>query len=88
MLTKKLNIGKFEGGHFLDLLILSENYRLWLLRVKWANTFSSEFSASNGVKQGGVISPLLFCVYMDGLISELLASNVGCYMGAVYAGIF
>ena len=58
------------------------------LRVKWANEFSSEFSVSNGVKQGGVISPLLFCVYMDGLISELLASSVGCFMGSVYAGIF
>ena len=58
------------------------------LRVKWANAYSSEFSVSNGVKQGGVISPLLFCVYMDGLITELLSSNVGCFMGSVYAGIF
>ena len=68
--------------------LLLNMYTNQKLRVKWANTFSTEFSASNGVKQGGVISPLLFCVYMDGLISELLASNVGCYMGAVYAGIF
>ena len=43
---------------------------------------------SNGVEQGFVISPLLFCVYMDGLISELLSSNVGGFMGGVYAGIF
>ena len=26
--------------------------------------------------------------YIDGLISELLASSVGCFMGSVYAGIF
>ena len=31
LLTKKLNIGKFEGGHFLQ---LPENYRLWLLRIE------------------------------------------------------
>ena len=58
------------------------------LRVKWANEFSDEFSVFNGVKQGGVISPILFCVYMDGLLTELLSSNVGCFMGRVYAGVF
>ena len=68
--------------------LLLNMYTNQKLRVKWANTYSSEFSVSNGVKQGGVISPLLFCVYMDGLITELLSSNVGCFMGSVYAGIF
>ena len=45
------------------------------------------FTVSNGVKQSGVISPMLYSLYIDGLIEELKASNVGCYMGAVYAGI-
>ena len=31
------------------------------LRVKWGNTVSSEFTVSNGVKQGGVLSPILVC---------------------------
>ena len=68
--------------------LLLNMYTNQKLRVKWANEFSSIFSVSNGVKQGGVISPLLFCIYMDGLISELLSCNVGCFMGGVYAGIF
>ena len=68
--------------------LLLNMYTNQKLRVKWADAYSSEFSVSNGVKQGGVISPLLFCVYMDGLITELLSSNVGCFMGSVYAGIF
>ena len=66
--------------------LLLNMYTNQTLRVKWANEFSDEFSVSNGVKQGGVISPILFCVYMDGLLTELLSSNVGCYMGRVYAG--
>ena len=57
------------------------------LRVRWGDTFSEHFNVSNGVKQGGVISPMLYCLYIDDLIEELKASNVGCYMGAVYAGI-
>ena len=68
--------------------LLLSMYTNQKLRVKWANEFSNEFSVTNGVKQGGVISPLLYCVYIDGLISELIASEVGCYMGRVYAGIF
>ncbi|CAL4163401.1 unnamed protein product, partial [Meganyctiphanes norvegica] len=60
------------------------------LRVKWAGTYSEEFTVTNGVKQGGVISPILYCVYIyiDGLINELKASGVGCFMTKVYAGIF
>lgn len=68
--------------------LLMNMYTNQKLRVKWTNEYSRVFSVSNGVKQGGFISPLLFCVYMDVLISELLSSNVGCFMGGVYAGIF
>ena len=67
--------------------LLLNMYKNQKLRVKWADEFSSEFTVTNGVKQGGVISPLLYCVYIDGLINELIASGVGCYMGRVYMGI-
>ncbi len=40
------------------------------------------------MKQGGVISPVLFCIYIDGLLIELENSGVGCYMESVFAGIF
>ena len=58
------------------------------LRVRWQNCHSAKFRVSNGVKQGGVISPILFCLYIDGLLNELKDSNVGCHMGDVYAGAF
>ncbi len=50
--------------------------------------FSEYFTICNGVKQGGVISPVLFCIYIDGLLIELENSGVGCYMGSVFAGTF
>ncbi len=37
------------------------------LRVRWGNEMSSQFDIGNGVKQGGVLSPHLFEVYIDGL---------------------
>ncbi len=58
------------------------------LCVRWQDEFSETFTATNGVKQGGVISPILFCVYMDGLLTELANSGYGCYMGGVFAGAF
>ncbi len=56
------------------------------LRGRWDSIHSQYFNVSNGVKQGGVISPILFCIYMDGLLNELANSGVGCYMSGVFAG--
>ena len=39
--------------------------------VKWGSTMSSKFQVTNGVRQGGVLSPLLFDFYVNEL-SELL----------------
>ena len=58
------------------------------LRVQWQGEYSESFGVSNGVKQGGVISPVLFCVYMDDLLAKLENSGVGCYMGRVFSGAF
>ena len=47
------------------------------------------FNVSNGVKQGGVISPILFCCYIDQLFSQLLEhSGLGCHGGVSCAGAF
>ncbi len=42
---------------------------------------------SNGVKQGSVISPLFFILYVDELIQTLEKSGYGCKLGATYYGI-
>ena len=45
--------------------------------IRWGNAFSPSFTVSNGVKQGGIISPILFNVCMDGLSVLLISSNIG-----------
>jgi len=37
-------------------------------RVSWNAVFTRHFIASNGVKQDCVLSPILFCVYIDSLL--------------------
>jgi len=39
---------------------------------------------SNGVKQGAVINPILFCIYIDGLLMALQNAGYGCYIGNVF----
>ena len=56
--------------------------------VKWNNKHSTNFSVSNGVKQGAVISPILFTAYMDKLFKQLKRNGIGCHVGPVYAGAF
>ena len=56
------------------------------LRVKWDDTYSANFIATNGIKQGGVLSPTLFCIYIDELINRLRASLQGCYIGPHFVG--
>ena len=38
----------------------------------------------NGVKQGGVLSPLLFAIYTYSLLKRLEKSGVGCHMGGYF----
>ena len=47
---------------------------------------ADSFGIPNGVKQGGVISPLLFSLYIDELFLLLKKSGMGCHVGLTYAG--
>ena len=51
------------------------------LCVKWGSQLSSSFSVTNGVRQGGVLSPLLFAVYLNQLSIELNSLDIGCMVG-------
>ena len=51
------------------------------MMIKWGNCMSDSFNVSNGVRQGSVLSPYLFAVYMDDLFSELKKVNAGCIVG-------
>ena len=51
--------------------------------VRWGDSFSDGFSVSSGVRQGGVLSPILFTNYIEDLLSTL---DIGCYWDCLFAG--
>jgi arginine exporter protein ArgO len=55
-------------------------------QIKWCGTMSNYFVAIIGVRQGGVLSPILFCLYFDGLLVALSEAGVGCFIGCNFVG--
>ena len=62
------------------LRLLLYMYTSQTLRVKCGHTVSNCFTVRNGIKQGGVLSPLLFAIYTDNILKKLEESGVGCHM--------
>ena len=52
-------------------------------RIAWNGICSAMFLVENSVKQGRVMSPILFCIYLDGLVNLLAAAQIGCFIGRV-----
>ena len=68
--------------HIVKLLV--SWYRSQLFHCQWGNYVTDGFTVSNGVRQGGILSPFLFNLYIDSLSSELDNTGVGCrYLGSM-----
>ena len=48
--------------------------------VQWGNCLSSSFTVTNGVRQGDILSPYLFNVFIDDLSQVLRNTLYGCYV--------
>lgn len=56
------------------------------VRVRWNSGLSCSFSVSNGVKQGGILSPIFFAIYTDTMLEALGQCGAGCRIGDVFCG--
>ena len=66
--------------------LLLNMYTKQKLQVKWNNNLSCTFDVTNGVRQGGVLSPLLFSVYVDELLEKLRKKGIGCSIDHIFTG--
>ena len=55
------------------------------MSIKWGESLSAPFTVTNGVRQG-VLSPVLFTMYIDDLLVDLSNLGVGCFWGSLFAG--
>ena len=60
---KLFTILRQRGLPFIIICFLLNDYVIQLVRTKFATCYSSSFSVSNGVKQGRILSPILYCIY-------------------------
>jgi len=79
---KLLSIG--VPVHFIN--ILRNWYSKLISHVRWGNTLSKDFKISCGIRQGGILSPTLFNLYVDSILNKL--DNMGCKFKGVHFGSF
>ena len=48
--------------------------------VRWCNEYSDPFLNKNGLRQGSILSPYLFNIYVDELNIQLAESGIGCHI--------
>ena len=54
--------------------------------VRWEGCLSQSFKLCSGVRQGGVLSPILFNIYVNELIECLESCESGCHIGRHFYG--
>ena len=55
--------------------------------MRWGETMSDWFIIEAGVRQGGVLSPIFYCLYVDDLVDILCAIGIGCYLAKTFLSI-
>jgi hypothetical protein len=66
--------------------VLSNWYSKLSSVVRWQNNLSSTFAVKSGVRQGGILSPILFNVYTDELSVWLQECGHGCVINKQFVG--
>ena len=70
---------------FIFLNIIIYWYSGLMCRVKWGDELSTWFLITAGVRQGGILSPDLYSIYVNDLLVQLSNSKKGCYFGSFFA---
>src|SRR3989442_8944227 len=68
--------------------VLLSWYEKSFTSVKWNDCASEWFQVTAGVRQGGVLSPFLFAIYIEDVLKQLKLHGKGCKIGGVYLGCF
>ena len=67
---------------FIDIIVFW--YDGLYCRVRWDDHYSAWFRIIAGVRQGGILSPIFYSIYVDELIEILTKLNVGCFISGIF----
>ena len=56
--------------------------------VRWGDYYSNFIKLRCGVRQGGILSPYFFAIYIDGIVRIFQNNDIGCKIGLVSVNIF
>ncbi|CAF3775813.1 unnamed protein product [Rotaria socialis] len=84
ILFKKLHDAGVPVKFCRSLLYLYSNQKI---KVKFKNALSESWHIKRGVRQGGILSPLLFNCYVDQIITAISKKKVGCKLGLATSNI-
>ena len=60
--------------------LLEHWFTICSIKVKWNDQLSEPVALTAGVRQGGIISPLLFSSYVNSVLTSLDKSKIGCFI--------
>ena len=83
-----LNILLLKGIPKCIVRLVYDSYLKQKSCVIWKSVKSDLFQTCNGVKQGGVLSEVLFSMYIDLLFVELSNSGYGYHLGGGFQGLY
>ena len=70
---------------FLTCCLLAYMYTMQSVRIKWGHYVSKTVTVTNGVKQGGVLSPIFFTLYMDEMFYKFKISGLVLLNATLFA---
>ena len=76
-----------QGMPHIIVRFLLVSYDKQSANVRWNGEYSRHFKIKNGVKQGAVLSAVLYCVYTNGLFEKLRKLRIGCRVNQTYVGV-
>ena len=69
------------------LSLLEKWFSVSISCVKWGISYSEFFQLLCGVRQGGVLSPFLFAIFVDSIVDRVKETGLGCYLNSVCVSI-
>ena len=75
----------YTYGRIINCMVALLWYSMSYNCVRWGSALSEPFRLLAGVRQGGVLSPALFTVYVDDLLVQL--NKFGCSMFGLFVGV-